>query len=135
MLGLITGFFYGQVVIEDIGGGISPVPGDIRGWKMAHLECLLNGCLIIAIAAVCKQMVMSRSLSTVILWGLLACGWTNAIASSIAAWTGERGASYTGMDWNSLVHVLFMLGVFGIIAAVVGLAIAAWCYRPNSSAQ
>ena len=130
MLGLVTGMLYGQVVIAELGGQSSAVPGDIRGWKMAHMECLLNGCLIIAIAAACKQMVLSPRVSFVIVWGLWVCGWTNAIASSLAAWTGGRGAFYTGLDWNSLVHVLFFLGVLGVIAAVVALVIGAYRYRP-----
>jgi hypothetical protein len=123
LLALLTGFGYGQIVIADIQGLPPSIPGDLRGWRMAHLECLLNGILLLAIAAAIRPLRFGAKTNACIFWGLLVCGWTNAIASSLSPLTGGRGAVYTGFDWNSLNHVLFMAGVLAIIIAIVALII------------
>lgn len=130
LLALLTGFGYGQHVVADISGTAPAIPGDLRGWRMAHLECLLNSLLILAVAAATRPLAFGRGVSAILFWGLLICGWTNAIASTLSPITGGRGASFTGLDWNSLNYLLFIAGVIAIFISVI--ALIAGCLRaPN----
>tara|TARA_R110000772_G_scaffold267850_1_gene392812 strand:+ start:4533 stop:4985 length:453 start_codon:yes stop_codon:yes gene_type:complete len=121
MLGLLTGFGYGQHVIAEVSGTLSSIPGDIRGWRMAHLECLLNSLLILAIAGAIRPLQFSAKISGSIFWGLIVCGWSNAIASTLSTITGGRGTEFTGLDWNSVNHILFVAGVIAIFVAALAL--------------
>lgn len=124
ILGLtaVTGFLYGQVVVESITS--TSATGDIRAWNMAHMECLLNALLMFSVAAAAKFLTLGPKQSSLLSWGLIICGWTNAIASTSSALTGGRGAIPTGMDWNTFNHGLFLVGVLAFIVVVVTLLLA-----------
>lgn len=130
LLTAITGFMYGQVVVANLSAPdnlAAPefVSGDIRAWNMAHLECLLNALLMLAVASVAKHLSMSRRLSLSLTWALIVCGWTNAIASTSSALTGGRGAIATGFDWNTINHLLFLIGVLAFLFVVLTLLFSA----------
>lgn len=126
LCGYISGFPYGTAVGEQIASGTDGIVGSVRAWHMAHLEGVLNGMLMIAIAAVAVQLAMTKRLQNVIFWGLVIAGWTNVVASNLSALTGGRGTGVTGLDWNTFNFVVFMAGVFGAFAAAIALAMAAW---------
>jgi hypothetical protein len=122
VLTAITGFLYGQVVIEQL-----TTPGasvDTRAWNMAHLECLLNALLMLSVATATKFLTVGQKQSSTLSWALIICGWTNAIASTSSALTGGRGAIPTGMDWNTFNHGLFLLGVLAFLVMIVILLTA-----------
>lgn len=124
LAGYAAGFPYGSVVTAEITGIPSSIPGDVRGWHMAHLEGVLNGMLMIAAGAVIGQLAMTERLAKVIFWGLVAAGWTNVVASTLSPLTGGRGTGFTGLDWNSFNFVVFVVGIVGAVAAAVALAVA-----------
>lgn len=98
-----------------------PVSGDYRGWMMAHLEGLLNGLLMIAIAAVTRIRPLARSRERLLVAGLLTTGWGNTIASVLAPLLGVRGMIFDGHAGNDVVAGIFTVALIG---AVVALAIA-----------
>jgi len=113
---------YGQAVIEQL-----TTPGasvDTRAWNMAHLECLLNALLMLSVATATKFLTVSQKQSSTLSWALITCGWTNAVASTSSALTGGRGAIATGMDWNTLNHGLFLVGVLAFVLVIASLLIA-----------
>lgn len=124
LAGYAAGFPYGSVVTAEIAGIPASIPGDVRGWHMAHLEGVLNGMLMIAAGAVIGQLAMTERLAKVIFWGLVAAGWTNVVASTLSPLTGGRGTGFTGLDWNSFNFVVFVVGIVGAVAAAVALAVA-----------
>lgn len=124
LAGFISGFPYGSAVAAQIASGGAGMVGDVRAWHMAHLEGVLNGMVMIAIAAGCGQIAMSKTRARIIFWGLIVAGWTNVVASNISALTGGRGTGVTGLDWNTFDFVVFMAGIVGAVAAVVTLALA-----------
>ena len=58
LAGMIAGFPFafhilGRVELWPIPGSLDlQIPGDYRGWRMAHLEGILNGLLLIGVGAV-----------------------------------------------------------------------------------
>lgn len=126
LAGYMSGWPFAAVVGAEVSGAVSAIPGTVRAWKMAHLEGVLNGMLMIAVAAVATQIAMSVRLQKVIFWGLVVAGWTNVVASNISAMTGGRGTGFTGMDWNTFNFLVFMAGIIGAFAAAIALAMAGW---------
>lgn len=129
LAGYVLGFPFGSAVTAELTGIPASLPGDVRGWHMAHLEGVLNGMLMIAAAAAAGQLAMSARLEKVIFWGLVVAGWTNVVASTLSPLTGGRGTAFTGLDWNSFNFVVFVAGIVGAVAAAIALLVAAWHSR------
>ncbi|MCE9649751.1 MAG: hypothetical protein K8R18_09025 [Parvibaculum sp.] len=124
LAGYALGFPFAGAVTAELTGAPASLPGDVRGWHMAHLEGVLNGMLMIAAAAAAGQLAMSDRLQKVIFWGLVVAGWTNVVASTLSPLTGGRGTGITGLDWNSFNFVVFVAGIIGAVAAAVALFMA-----------
>jgi hypothetical protein len=125
LLGMAAGFPF---AIEILGRfDLWPVsiemdmPGDYRGWRMAHLEGVLNGLLLIGVAAVGPLLKLGARGAAWVTKGLLVCAWGNITASWIGPLTETRGLSFTGIGWNSLVFLLFMAAVVGVIGAMTSV--------------
>ena len=124
LLGMAAGFPFAMLLLA--GDGTPPVPGDVRGWRMAHLEGVLNGITLIAVAGVGRDMVLSRRTQLVVFWSLLLTGWGNMIASIIGPIFGSRGLTFGGGIANNLMYLLFMAAVFAVIVAMVVAVRGAW---------
>ncbi|MEQ9518678.1 MAG: hypothetical protein RLN89_04480 [Parvibaculum sp.] len=124
ILGLVAGVPF-VWAIADAATGAPEAVESLRAWRMAHLEGVLNGMMMIAIAAAAKQLTISASQSNLITWGLLITGWGNILASFVSGLTGGRGLSFTGFDWNTLTFTLFSAAIVGVVVAMMVLAIAA----------
>jgi hypothetical protein len=112
------------------------MPGDYRGWPMAHLEGLFNGLLLIGIAAVGRGLVLSDRAAGLLVWGLLATGWCNVAAAWIGPFTETRGLNATGLDWNTLVFTLFSIAIVAIYPVMWLVFRGAWkAARDSGDAQ
>ncbi len=100
------------------------MPGDTRGWVMAHLEGILNGVLLIAIAAVADRLALSARAGTIIFWGLLVTAYGNMAASIISPLFDARGLSFGGV-MNSIVYLLFVAAIIAIVWVMVLVVIGA----------
>jgi hypothetical protein len=96
--------------------------GEERAWRMAHLEGVLNGLLVLGVAGVAPGLALSRGQQALLAWSLVGAGYANVIASVIGAWTGQRGLALANSAANNLVFVLF---VAAIVAVFLGLGLAA----------
>ncbi|MGI9590795.1 MAG: hypothetical protein ACR2P8_05465, partial [Myxococcota bacterium] len=113
----------GRVELWPIPGSTEvDMPGDVRGWRMAHLEGVLNGLLMIGVASVGPALRLSERAAGWLFWGLLATGWGNIVASWIGPLTSTRGLSFTGFSWNTVVFLLFMVAVVAVLVAMVLVA-------------
>lgn len=101
------------------------MPGDTRGWVMAHLEGVLNGVLLISIAAVAPRLTLSPKAGTYVFWGLLVTAWGNIAASTLSPLFDARGLSFGGF-MNSIVYLLFVAAIIAVIWAMVLVAIGAF---------
>jgi hypothetical protein len=123
LLGLAAGFPFAFEILQKIELWPLPFslpfdpPGDARGWHMAHLEGLLNGLVLFAIAGVAPVLTYSARGATAAFWGFLVTAWGNTIASIIAPLTETRGLAFGGF-WNSVVYLLFVVAIVAIFVAI-----------------
>ncbi len=111
LLGLLAGFPFALVLTGDM-------MGEARAWRMAHLEGLLNGMLVIAAGAVLARVVLEASTKKLLVWSLIGMGYANLAASVTAAVFGVRGLT-PGMPLsNFVVYGLFMAAVVGVLLAM-----------------
>lgn len=127
LVGLVAGLPFGfeilgRVELWPIPGGFDfDPPGDARGWRMAHLEGILNGMLLFAVAAVAPLLQLGSRGAAWVTKGLLVCAWGNIIASWIGPLSETRGLAFSGFSWNSLVYLLFIAAIIGIVGAMVAV--------------
>jgi hypothetical protein len=116
-LGLVAGAPYGAAIVG--GWGDEPV----RAWKLAHMEGVQNGILLVALAGVSRFVVLGARAESVVVWGAALAAWGNVVGATLGALTGYRGLAPEGPLANWLVFVAFMFGMWGVLIAV---PVAAW---------
>ncbi len=116
--GGVIGFFFlffliGKIELWPIPGSIDyQMPGTYDGWRMAHLEGILNGVLLWLTAAVLRflpfgELGLKRSVNCLII-----VGWTFIIASTIdPLFLDSRGLAFGGPLSNQIAFFLFYVGV------------------------
>ena len=125
---VLGGFPLVFVVMREAYRAAVPVTlaGDYRGWLMAHLEGLLNGLLIIAIALVARLKPMTANAERWLIASLLVAGWGNTLASIAAPLLGVRGMQFDGNLANDLVAGAFTVALvasfYALTAAIAHLA-------------
>ena len=140
LLGLAAGFPFaieilGRFELWPIPGSITiDMPGDVRGWRMAHLEGVLNGLLLIAAAAVGPLLQLSVRGARWVTGGLLVCAWGNILASWLGPLSESRGLAFSGPTWNSVVYLLFVAAIVGVFGAMIALYLGARRARRDASA-
>jgi len=114
-LGLLAGIPFALVVTGDLAG-------EVRAWRMAHMEGILNGLVMVAVAAAGGSIHLSPGSARWLWAGLLVAGYGNVVASVVAAAFGVRGLAATGPPANLVVFALFSAAIAGVLA---GLGLAA----------
>jgi hypothetical protein len=116
----LAGFPLVWVVVRESYGQTAPVTlgGDYRGWMMAHLEGLLNGLLVIGLAATTRLRPMTQTKERVLLWSLLIAAWGNTIASLMAPLLGVRGMAFNQSAPNNLVAAMFIVALAATVPAL-----------------
>ena len=97
---------------------------------MAHLEGVLNGLLLLAVAGVGGRLALSARQGTVLAWALIVTGYGNVVAATIGATFAVRGLAPGGSFSNTLVYTLFMVAVFGVLVALGLVVFGARGRRP-----
>ena len=96
-------------------------PGDLRAWRMAHLEGILNGVVLFTIAGLGDRVLLSRRAEAWTYYSLLVAAWGNTVASTLSPLFDARGLTFGGF-WNSVSYVLFVAAIFAVVIALVLLA-------------
>jgi len=122
LLGLLAGFPYALVVT-------GALASSERAWRMAHLEGVLNGLLVIAVAAVWDRLALVGRKRDVLVWSLVLMAYGNVVASAIGATFAVRGLAPGGSFSNTLVYGLFMAAVVGVVIGLGLVAEGAWKRR------
>jgi hypothetical protein len=127
LLGMLAGFPYALVVTGDL-------QGSERAWRMTHLEGVLNGLLLLAVAGVGNRLALSARQATILFWALVVTGYGNVVAAAIAAMLNVRGLAPGGSAGNTLVYLLFMVAVVGVLVALALVAVGARRRPPEEQA-
>jgi len=115
LLGLVAGFPYAFVILGQMSG-------DLRAWRMAHLEGVLNGLLLWAAAGVGMALRLGEGAQKTVVWTLVVTAYGNTLASILGATTGQRGLEPGGTVANTTVYLLFMVALVAIFVAVGTIA-------------
>jgi hypothetical protein len=118
MLGLLAGFPHAFVVTGQLAG-------EERAWRMAHLEGLLNGMLVMLTAAVAGSLDLTATQQRWLAWSLVAAAYGNVVASVLGASAGVRGLALTGPPANAVMNLLFWVAIAGILAGVALVIVGA----------
>jgi predicted Abi (CAAX) family protease len=113
MLGLLTGFPYAFVLTGQL-------VGEERAWRMAHMEGLLNGMLVLLAAALSGALVLSARQQSWLAWSLVVAAYGNVIAATLGATFGVRGLDLAGPAANAVMNLLFWVA---IVAVFVGIGL------------
>jgi hypothetical protein len=125
LLGMVAGFPFafvllGKVVLWPIPGSVDwTMPGDARAWRMAHLEGILNGLTLIAVAAVGPRLALGERGQRWLAWSLLVTAWGNMIASLVGPIFGGRGLEVAEGNANNLMYVLFVIAIVAVVIAMI----------------
>lgn len=111
MLGLLAGFPHAFVLTGQIAG-------EERAWRMAHLEGLLNGFVVLIAAAVADWLALSPRQYGWLVWSLVVAAYGNVIASVLGATFGVRGLALAPPLANLVMNLLFWVAIGGILAGV-----------------
>jgi hypothetical protein len=126
VLGLLAGFPYALVVTGDL-------QGEVRAWRMAHLEGVLNGLVLIGVGAAGSLIALGARQASWLFWSLLVAGYGNVVAATIGASFGVRGLTASGPAANLLVFTLFTAAIVGVFVGLALAGLGAWRQaRPDS---
>jgi hypothetical protein len=132
LLGMLMGLPYGFHLLGEIslwplpGALAVQIPGTERGWRAAHVGNILNGTMLLAVAAVLPRLRLGAGARAFLAWSLIVTVWGNAVFYVVAACltTGRAlsfGANrFGGGDWaNSLGYLAAMAAVLAVLAGLV----------------
>jgi hypothetical protein len=123
LVGMVAGFPFAFVIVQKVALWPLPAvawtpPGDVRAWRMAHLEGILNGLTLIAVAAAGRRIALGVRAQAWVAWGLIVTAWGNVVASVIGPVFGGRGLELGGGLANSLMYVLFVVAIVMVMIAM-----------------
>lgn len=125
LAGLLAGFPFaffelGKIALWPLLGDVAvTLPGDTRAWRMAHMEGILNGLLLFAVAALAPLLRLRGREPAVLAWSLVVTAWGNMLASIIGPLSGGRGLEFGGGVANSVMYLLFVAAIVGVLAAAI----------------
>lgn len=123
----------GQIVLWPIPGSADvQIPGDPRAWRMAHMEGITQGLLLMGLSFGAQFMRMTPGRYRVLFWAALTMAWLFTIPTIFHALLGTRGLAFGGgpfggglandilyvIGWPPMigVHVALFLAVTGVFA-------------------
>ena len=120
LLGLLAGAPYGAAIVQGWGAEAE------RAWKLAHMEGVQNGILVLALAAGAGWLSLGGAAERVVVWGAVLAAYGNTIGGILGAVLGYRGLAPEGPPANWAVFIAFMFGMWGLLIAVPVAAAGAW---------
>ena len=122
-------FLLREIVLWPIPGSMPiDIPGDERGWRMAHMEGLTNGLLLIAIGAIGGRLRLGPRAASVLQWSALITGWLFFLPAAFGPLVGARGLAFGGGPFGGGLanDVMYVSGWPPVVAVHVMLALLLW---------
>ena len=122
----------GRIVLWPIPGSLDVrIPDDPRGWRMAHMEFITNGLLLMGLAFGGRFMRLGKRAYRALFWSAVVTAWLFAVPAALHPLFGTRGLAFGGgpfkpglandllyvAGWPPVlaVHVLFALAIVGVV--------------------
>jgi hypothetical protein len=117
----------GQIVLWPIPGSIDvQIPGDARAWRMAHMEGITQGLLLMALAFGGRFLLLTARGHRWLLRSALITGWLFALPAMLHPLFGTRGLAFGGGPFKAGLanDVLYLFGWPPVVGVHVMLALA-----------
>lgn len=128
----------GRIVLWPIPGSIDlAIPGDARAWRMAHMEGITQGLLLMALGLGGAWILLTPRAHRVLFWAALVTAWLFTIPAMLHPLFGTRGLEFGGgpfqpglandvlyvIGWPPVVgvHVMLALTIVGVVRHVRAL--------------
>ncbi len=117
-------FLIGKIALWPIPGEIEiEMPGTYDAWRMAHMEGITNGLLLLLTAGLLPVFPFSPKALKRIAWSVIIIGWTIVIASAMdPLFPDSRGLEFGGPVTNNIAFFLFYIGVVGVMVLMATIA-------------
>jgi len=104
------------------------IPDDGRAWRMAHVEAITEGLLLMAVGLGGQFMRLSRTQFTWLFWSSLVTGWLFSVPPIFNALFGTRGLAFGGGPFKDGVanNVIYLFGWPPVVAVHIMLGLAVW---------
>lgn len=126
--GLLVGwgflfFLMGEVSLWPIPWRLDvQLPGDVRAWRMAHMEGILNGLTMLAVAGIWHNLTLSLRAQKWVAYGLIVTAWGNLIAATLGPIFGGRGLAIgVGFHEEGANHIMFFLFAIAIVTVMTAM--------------
>ena len=99
---------------------VGQVEGSFEGWKLAHMEALINAIVLFAIAGCMHKLVLTAGKAKVVTYCLVIMAYCNTVFGYMRALTGAPGYQFDDSLANNIATFAGMLGVpMAVIAFVL----------------
>lgn len=98
----------------------------LADWKISHMEGLINGLLMLAIAGVGSLMLLSPKQQTWLYGSIVFTGYSNAIYGWVRGFSGHTGMDFAPPLANQAAALLAGLPIITAFIAVILLMLGCW---------
>lgn len=107
------------------------LPDDSRAWRMAHMEAITQGLMLMGLAAGGRFVRLSTSQFKWMFWSALVSAWLFPIGAALNAMFGTRGLAFGGGPFktglaNDLIYISGYPAILGIHVMVVLVLLGIW---------
>lgn len=104
------------------------IPDDGRAWRMAHMEGITQGLLLMAVGLGGQFMRLSRKQYVWLFWSSLVTAWLFTVPPIFNAIFGTRGLAFGGGPFKGGManDVIYLVGWPPVIAVHIMLGLALW---------
>ncbi|MFT3809344.1 MAG: hypothetical protein QM698_05450 [Micropepsaceae bacterium] len=102
------------------------LPTDHRAWRMAHMEGITQGLMLIAFGGVGQFFLLTRRWHNVFFWSAIITAWVFSVPTYFHALLGTRGLAFGGGPFKGGIgnDILYLVGWPPVIAVHLMLAVA-----------
>ncbi len=120
LIGMLSGIPLSLVLLDYMQG----TAGD---WKLAHMQGLMNGLLLLVIASVSHLLILSDRQYKYLFWMSILTAYGNAFYGWLRGFSGERGLDFTPPLANQVAAIL---AGFPVLFSFIALSMVAYgAYR------
>jgi len=104
------------------------IPDDGRAWRMAHVEAITEGLLLMAVGLGGQFMRLTRRQFDWLFWSSLVTGWLFSVPPIFNALFGTRGLSFGGAPFKggTANDIIYLFGWPPVVAVHVMVALILW---------